>query len=286
MRNVFYGFMLLVVGMLCTPATVVAHNANPAVTVLAESASHHVFLPLVQSNATATVSAADSDGSIQSGVNPVLKAIEFGGYYWHVLGFQNYADNSKWENVWMDSNGNLHLKISHEGGNVWSCAGVVSGQDFGFGQYQWEISGRLDQLDPNVVLMLGTSVTAGIEINFARWGVSGNPVGNYNVKRTTHPFPVPNMERASSSIHRFTWQPQKVLFQSLSAYANLSQNEFANWTFDSLNPLQNIPQQPLPIHMKLCLFNGNPPTNGQPVEVVIRQFQFTDVPASLVPRAN
>ena len=59
----------------------------------------------------------------------------------------------------------------------------------GFGRYQFQISGRIDRFDDNVVLGLfnyptgdvGPDATHEIDIEFARWGDAKNPIGNYTV---------------------------------------------------------------------------------------------------------
>ncbi len=91
-------------------------------------------------------------------------------------------------NVWLDAVANLHLKITQRDGK-WSCAEVTMQKRLGFGRYQFQVSGRLDQLDDNVVLGLfnyltrdvGHDGTNEIGIEFARWGSYKNPIGNYIV---------------------------------------------------------------------------------------------------------
>lgn len=38
--------------------------------------------------------------------------------------------------------------------------------------------------------------------------------------------------------------------------------------------------KPLPVHMNLWLVNGQAPTNGQEVEIVIRKFTYTPMPVA------
>ena len=57
------------------------------------------------------------------------------------------------KNVTLDSNGYLHLKISHDAG-TWSAAELFTTDRLGFGTYQWQVDAPIDTFDPNVVLGL------------------------------------------------------------------------------------------------------------------------------------
>jgi hypothetical protein len=59
-------------------------------------------------------------------------------------------------NVWLDATTNLHLKISRQDGK-WSCAEVTMRKRLGFGRYQFQIMGRLDHFDDNMVLGCSTT---------------------------------------------------------------------------------------------------------------------------------
>jgi hypothetical protein len=41
----------------------------------------------------------------------------------------------------------------------------------------------------------------------------------------------------------------------------------------------------MPVHINLWCFQGRPPTDGEPVEVVIRAFTFTPLEATAAPPA-
>lgn len=61
----------------------------------------------------------------------------------------------------------MHLKLSAVKGN-WYAAELATTQRLGFGTYQWQLIGRIDQLDPNVVLGLFTYPTADVGPESAR----------------------------------------------------------------------------------------------------------------------
>lgn len=194
-----------------------------------------------------------------------------------------------WEenNVWLDARGSLHLRIFERAGK-WSCAEVTLKKRLGFGRYQFQVSGRLDKLDPNVVLGLfnyptadvGPDGTNEIDIEFAGWGNEKNPIGNYTVwpavlalRQTSKPFPF--TLATDDTTHRFDWSPAGVKFQSVRGHMDEGGNELASWSYFPDEPARRISQQPMPVHINLWLFQGMSPKNGHGVEIVIHQFKFT-----------
>lgn len=284
------GTLLVIAGLMFSSSSSVfaqaeAVNPEPIVTVDATTAGHSLFLPLVQSDSATEVTAADT--------HLTMALIHFSGYDW-VVKTNNLYPNYALSNVWLDTNSDLHLKINQSSVNSWSCAGLVSLQSFGFGQYEWQINGQIAQFNPNVVLKLGSKELSespnGIAIEFARWGVSNNRVGNYTVNQssrsgnytTTYNFSVPPLVQPFATTHRFTWQsPQNIQFQSVKGYNDRNQIAFANWTFGSPIPLLNILQQPMPVYMDFCFFSGTPMT-AQATEVVIHQFKYTPIPLLVI----
>jgi hypothetical protein len=103
------------------------------------------------------------------------KEIQFGGYTWTVRSGRGGPGPNVWDesNVWLDSSTNLHLKISQRDGK-WSCAEITMRKRLGFGRYQFQLSGRIDRFDDNVVLGLfnyptgdvGPGATHEIDIEF------------------------------------------------------------------------------------------------------------------------
>lgn len=108
--------------------------------------------------------------------------ISFSGYDWEVRSGTGGPGPNDWsaDNVFVDADG-LHLKISNSG-STWSCAEVTLTQRLGFGVYEFQLTGRPDLFDRNVVLGLfnyppadvGPDGTNEIDIEFAQWGQAGN----------------------------------------------------------------------------------------------------------------
>ncbi len=217
------------------------------------------------------------------------RLIQFSGYEWIVRdnGLSGPGPN-KWSgsNVWLDEEGNLHLKITHtEDG--WYCAEVTTTQKLGFGKYQFQLIGQIDQLDPNIVLGLfnyptgdvGPDGTNEIDIEYARWGNPEWPIGNFTVwpvepelTQISESFPVEL--NGTYTTHQFIWESQQIFFQSLHGHNENNENEIANWLFKPQEPLKSISQQAMSIHINLWLFEGQSPMNGNEVEIIIHSFMF------------
>ncbi|MFN8381152.1 MAG: glycoside hydrolase family 16 protein [Anaerolineales bacterium] len=223
-----------------------------------------------------------------------VRAIHFSGYEWLVRDQGSNLSGpgpNVWDgsNVWVDESGDLHLKLTHVK-DGWHSAEVTMTQSQGFGRYQFQVIGPIDQFDPNVVLGLFNYPTEGIgpdgtneiDIEFAHWGNPDVPIGNFTVwpsqagiEQTSNSFPV--KLNGTYTTQRFIWQSQQIFFQSLHGHTNSNENEFAKWLYQPSEPINHIPQHPIPIHINLWLFQGQPPIDGNEVEVIIHSFSFTSM---------
>ena len=154
--------------------------------------------------------------------------IRFSGYDWEVRPDSVGGPGpNHWDagNVTLDRQGRLHLKLTHQGG-VWHCAEVTTLRSFGFGRYQFQVTGALDRLDPNVVFGLfdypppavGPDGTNEIDIEYSRWGDPAYFPASATVypahtgpEPVSHPFPMPT--GLADTTQRFTRQPDAVRVQ-------------------------------------------------------------------------
>jgi hypothetical protein len=217
--------------------------------------------------------------------------IGMGGLVWHVRTDAGNPGPNAFDarEFWEDSNGAMHLKLTLRDG-AWKSAELYSNVAMGFGVYQFEVIGAVGQLDGNVVLGLssapppgtGTGDSSEINVEFTTWGNSQAQAGNWTVwPDSSGPPPATqtfDVAPAQTSTHRFTWRSDYVKFQSLSGFSDDDTGEFANWTYAPTNAKQRIPQSPQPMHMNLWLVGGTPPSNGQSVEIVIKEFVFLEDP--------
>lgn len=220
---------------------------------------------------------------------PNWKTLSFSGYIWRVKTSEtlvgpgpNYFSDSS-ENVWVDELGQLHLRITQEGG-PWYCPEVVTEKSFGYGTYRFYVASGVDQLNEHVVLGLFTwdddpaYYHREIDIEISRWG----QVTNENAQFVVQPYYNDgNMRRFTVQLNgsdlfcSFEWRRESIFFQSGYGYndSTFSENGFIieSWQYTG----QDIPP---PGHenarINVWLFNGVPPSDGQEVEVVIRKFEF------------
>ena len=226
-----------------------------------------------------------------------LKTITFSGYDWDVRGQGKGGPGpNTWDdaNVQVDDQGWLHLKLTKHattsGETEWHCVELSTQKRLGLGRYQFQVIGRIDELDHNVVLGLfkyptadvGKDGTNEIDIEFAKWG---NPTAPNNADYVVYPAvgarTIPEDHRSFNvelngdySTHRFLWQCHQVTFQSLHGHRDDDKLQFEYWQYTPGFP-RLIPQQPTPVRINLWLFDGRPPSDDTEVEIIVSQLKFT-----------
>lgn len=214
--------------------------------------------------------------------------INFSGYTWLVknsVSTRIGPGPNFWtrNNVWVDSNGWLHLRISKNAtGKKWLCAEVQCTQSFGYGTYQWQVEGAIDKLDKNVVLGLfnysGNDGFDEMDIEFARWGNASYPNLNYTVWPAQTGFSNYSYTQnftltGTYTTQRFTRSSNSVVFKSLGGFYNDDTNLYA--TSACTSPSYSISTLAMPVYMNLWLFKGRAPSNGLGEEIVIHSFTYT-----------
>jgi len=225
----------------------------------------------------------------------VAQTITWKGHTWQVTngGMAGVAQGST-SNVFIDSNGYLHLKIS-KSGSTWTAAELFSTDRMGFGTYQWQIEGPVDNMDKCVVLGLfpygpadgiGADGENEIDIEFSKWN---GTVGSHNADFTYYPATgYGDGQRSSSAYDEFTislggtnlctartvWSSKSIQGTILKGLQSVTSNEnvLRAYTFaPASGAAQKIPQVALPLGMNLWCFDATPATTQ---EVIIRDFQF------------
>jgi hypothetical protein len=238
--------------------------------------SARILAPMLLAAALAlAVSGCDAYGSGRH--SP--RTVEFSGYSWRVKSSQepigpgpNYFSDSA-KNVWVDSRGRLHLKLTHSNGR-WYSAEVINTQSLGRGRYSFELGSPVSHFDPNVVLALFTwsddpsYSNREIDIEFSRWAKRANPVnGQYVVQPYYHHR---NRQRvrqpaAAPSTQSFNWRPNAVTFASSSALPSA-------WTYSGTDVPRPGSEH---VHINLWLYRGARPKNGRAAEVIVDGFSFS-----------
>jgi len=202
--------------------------------------------------------------------------LDFAGYAWTVKGSTtpiapgpNIFDPA---GPFVDSSGALHLQIV-KNGTEWESSEVILNPTLGYGTYRWTVDGPLSTFDPNVVFALftydGTDTPPSdgeLDFEASRFADAGDPT---NAQYVVQPYETPgNVQRitlsnSNATTVTMTWLPGSVTF---------SANALPPWTNHSSSVPTNSTEQ---VHMSLWLFQGAPPTNGQPVSVEVTNFGFT-----------
>jgi hypothetical protein len=219
---------------------------------------------------------------------PGPRWISFSGYDWWLKSSAgpvgpgpNYFSDST-NNVWVDSQGQLHLRITNRS-NQWQCAEIVSARTFGYGSYRFELSSQVDAINTNAVLGLFTwsddpaFADREIDIECSRWS---NASDTNNAQFVVQPYsPSGHLLRydvpggVTSSTHLFAWQSNSVNFQSLRG--SYTPTPSPTNVLRSFSYLLSVPQTgDENVRLNLWLNSGAAPTDHQEVEVVIRSFNF------------
>jgi hypothetical protein len=192
------------------------------------------------------------------------------------------------QNVTIDANGYLHLRISQSGG-TWTASELFTTDRLSFGTYQWQVDGPIDSYDKNVVLGLfpygpaagiGSDGTNEIDIEYSRWGQASGANGDWtdypasgsNKGEMSYTF---SLGGATLSTSRFDWSTSSITSAILNGLQAVESSSglIKSWTWAPSNPTINIPQQALPLGMNLWCFDA-PPSDGNPVEIIIRDFVY------------
>ncbi len=239
--------------------------------------------------------------------------ISFSGYEWYIKSSNqvvgpgpNFFGGSD-KNVWLDSDGKLHLKITREG-NQWNCAEVISTAEMGYGTYIWTVEGDLTTMNEKAILGLftwnshsfQTQGNSEVDIEFARWGAindstlltySNQPVwfsvtGPYQERSTKPAMQVSTLKEVTT--HAFIWSPSSINWRSYKGDKYPGDELIASWDFDLNNPPRKkyegnnvsddiiipAPEDSTNARMNLWLLNGEAPADNSETEVVIRSFNF------------
>jgi len=239
-------------------------------------------------------SAAASPGPV------FVRRVRFAGYDWLVKssrsptgpGGNRFSDAA--ESVFVDADGELHLKLRKDG-NRWYSAEVALDESLGYGDYLFELDSRIDDPDPSVVVGIFTWSDADdfahreMDFEFSTWG--GQLVGK-NAQFVVQPPGPDTMRRfmivqeGSASSHRLRWRPGSARFESRHGRPGEGR------AFEDLEPMYVTKDEPgwicsgpaVPpagderVRINLYLYDGKPPSRGEEVELVVSGFSF--IPAA------
>lgn len=262
--------------------------------------------------AAATLLSACKQSDPEDMLGRIGDDIDFSGYKWDV----KYADfqmgpgpnyfSGLYQDVFVDHNGYLHLRIAEHNG-IWYSTEVITKENFGYGTYVFTVQGDLVNIPENIVLGLFTWSTESfltqanseVDIEFAKWGdpdastlhYSVQPVnfGPYYPERTIA-AEVDNNALVGVSTHMFHWTDTLITWKSYSGAEIDPGKEIASWSFDQNNPPRikyenGIQSEPIVIPAPDEHTNARinfwilphvnvQPTDGLEHEVVIQRFDY------------
>ncbi|MFT4662708.1 MAG: hypothetical protein ACI8XB_003001 [Patiriisocius sp.] len=239
--------------------------------------------------------------------------VKFSGLNWDVktsentIGPGNNFFSGFHEDVYVDDNGYLHMKIA-EHGDRWYSSEVISQDTMGYGTYSFTVEGDFTTLPDNVVVGLFTwdnntfleEANSEVDIEFSKWGADKEntlqygvqPIafsGDYFAERVYNPDNV--SEIAGVSTHLFHWTDTLITWESYTGDAQIEANKFNEWSFDLTNPARvkvegGQSSQPIiipapgsttnaRINFWLLTYISPGPSGGETQEFIVRSFDYT-----------
>lgn len=214
------------------------------------------------------------------------RVITFAGREWYVKsGYggpgPNYRSDSN-QNVWVDTNGWLHLRIRYSGG-IWYCSEVNTTDITCYGIHRFYVIGRLDSLDRNVVFatFIYSNDTTEVDIEVSTWGDAFIDNLWYVIHPSSHPGNVESFLMQLSgtyTTHYFNWRLDSIRFKSIHGHYEEPPNSsflIHQWLYTGSDiPLQD---ENLKIHINLWLYQGIPPSNGEDVEIIVKDVDLPQI---------
>jgi hypothetical protein len=208
-----------------------------------------------------------------------LKYIDWAGYRWSIQ--NNYESGTLVydASVWVDTQGRLHLKYTNQTPTGrWTEVLMVTpsagdGKEYwGYGDYIWRIEdSSLDFIDPRM--------------NFALWLFDNTVPPGYNEMDFEMIHWNPNGPNGSTTVHNggtlqnyfpfydttstltIQWHPDRVQFIAES-------EEDGRMVWGTSEPLHLATPSETQLWMGLMMWKKTVPSDGKPVEVIIKDFQF------------
>ncbi len=241
-------------------------------------------------------------------------SVRFAGRDWKV----KIYENQKWgpgpnyfsgnpNDIYLDENGYLHMKIVQRNGE-WYSTEIVSDEAMGYGRYTFTVEGDMEDLASNTVLGLftwddetfKTDANSEVDVEISRWGNSSDPYvlqfgvqpiffGQLNEERMERPeYSIGKMNGLTN--HTFIWTDSLITWESYVGDTYGQGEILGTWRFDLTNPARVKEEGgnssdpviiPAPgdatnarINLWLHQQPSSAPANGLPQEVIIRDFEY------------
>ena len=232
------------------------------------------------------------------------RRIEFGGHSWRAKHGGPFGPGDNFfseteENIHVDSLGRLHLRVTQRDGR-WHCPELVLLDPLGYGDYIFKTVGRVDCLDPNLILGLflweyqesyehiqTRNVANEFDIEFGTW----KDPKRHPLQYVCQPWQTPGNEyrfpfalEAGDALtsHAFRWSPGQMECRSWLGHDDTPENGrlLQAWTTKS----RDLPRLESPrVHINFWCIH-EPPSDRREHEVVLAEFKF--IPYSLHASSN
>ncbi|MFN2379550.1 MAG: hypothetical protein ABR519_04980 [Bacteroidales bacterium] len=213
------------------------------------------------------------------------RVISFAGHEW-IVSYSgeraktpgpNYFSNSE-DNVWVDSRGRLHLRITSVNGR-WECAEVILIGAVSHGKYTFRISSDINGYDKNIVagLFLYRDDQNEADIEFSRWGDGGTTAGQFTVQPSDREGNLLRFDAGRAgkrSTHIINWQRESIHFTSFRGHSPSSGERLiiSEWEYSG----KDIPTETrVKVMINLWLFRGVTPSDRKEAELIIEDFSLT-----------
>lgn len=228
---------------------------------------------------------ADAPANAEADLASGAARIQWSGREWLVkYGAGRAPGPNRWstDNVSVDADGALHLRIARDASGQWSCAEIWSVEPLGWGTYRFDVVGDIDQLPPEAVLGLynyrrpegAGQPTSEIDIEIAQWADPAANRGSFTLWGDTtvggplSTFSFPLRLFGTYTSHAFDWRSDSVRFESRHGRGPSG----APIATREERPAAGTGSDTRPVHLNFWLFQGKPPP--RPLEVVIRRFSY------------
>lgn len=219
----------------------------------------------------------------ESSAEDAYREVEFAGLDWYVRTTYGNPGGNVWNNnpstVWVDGDG-LHLTVKKDA-KGWYCTEVTALEPLGYGLYTFQLIGRTDLLDKNVVMgiFLYEDDTQEIDIEFGRWGYAEADSSQYVIQPGSTEG---NLNRfdfvqgGTYTTHTILWEPTKITFRSYHGHSTDPLNLIEEWEYTGDdNPVADDEL----LILNLWLIEGaDAPSDEQEVEFIVHDFEFSPLP--------
>jgi hypothetical protein len=242
-------------------------------------------------------------------------SIRFAGLDWTVKVHEtgqwgpgpNYFSGNE-QDITIDSNGYLHMKIVNRDGK-WFSTEVISDKNMGYGTYVFTIDADLEDIPENIVLGLFTwdnntflsDANSEVDIEISKWGDKSDlrtlqygvqPInfGTLYPERMHRPeYPLGKLKGVTT--HGFRWSDTTITWASYTGETYGQGELLGEWKFDTSFPARvkeeggakSVPVIiPAPgsetnarINLWIATWFSAGPSDGKEQEIIIRDFEYT-----------